>query len=310
MYKKLPLLLISSIVMLLSVFFSAHFYESDESLTSPLVGKEKIFGLNQWFPQQVLGIESNDLKITAKSALFIDVKSGEVLYSKNPQDRLPIASLVKVMTSVIALENRGLDEYVVVSERAASMEPDKMLLIAGEKLAIRELLYGLFLVSANDGAEVLAETVTGNREEFVKLMNNKAQFLGMKDTLFVNPTGLDEKSGNSYSTAYDLAVLTRYAIKTHPVLVEISQTPSVLWPKTENRQDYEMYSGINLLTSYKGVVGLKTGYTPNAGLTLITLAKRGEYEVIGVLLDSGNRRDEAKLLLDYSFKKLDPSQEN
>ncbi|MBI2040086.1 D-alanyl-D-alanine carboxypeptidase [Candidatus Microgenomates bacterium] len=274
-------------------------------LVSPLLKNEKVLSVNQWFPRQVLGIQTNAPQISAKSALFIESRGGQILFEKNAKEKLPVASLVKVMTALIALEHKKLDDQFVVSQAAAEMEPDKMILIAGERLTLKELLYGIFLISANDAAEVLAEQTTENREEFVELMNSKAKQLGMKDTYFKNPTGLDEDSNNSYSTAYDLAILTRYLIRTYPEVVEISANPHIYLPQSQDHQDYDMYSGINLLSTYDGVVGFKTGYTPAAGLTLITLARKDGYEVIGVLLGSESRRDEAKLLLDYSFGKVD-----
>lgn len=276
---------------------------NESSLISPKADG-KVLGINLWLPKTESTQNNDDLEISAKSALFIETKKGELLYEKNAHKKLPIASLVKVMAVLIALEHKGMDDKYTVSEYAAGMEPDKMLLIAGEKLTLRELLYGVFLISANDASEVLAEGTTGNREQFIELMNIKAKQLGMNDTYFVNPTGLDEDSNNSYSTAYDMAILTRYLVRHFPEVVEISKTPHVYFPITEEHQDYDMYSGINLLTTYPGVVGFKTGFTPEAGLTLITLARRDGREIIGVLLGSESRRDEARELLDYSFKKL------
>lgn len=272
-------------------------------LASPLLKQENVLGMNLWLPQ-ILDSGENAPEIGAKAALFIDTKEVKTLYAKNIHERLPVASLVKVMTALIALEHKRMDDSFVVSERAANMEPDKMLLIAGEKLTLKEFLSGIFLVSANDAAEVLAEGTTGDRAEFIKLMNIKAKQLGLNNTYFANPTGLDEDSNNSYSTAYDLAILTRYLIKHYPEVVDISKTEHIYLPITETHQDYDMYSGINLLTTYPGVVGFKTGYTPEAGLTLITLARKNNHEVIGVLLGSGDRRDEAREILDYSFQKL------
>ena len=274
------------------------------SLISPVFKKDKVLGLNQWLPQILAGSQANNIQISSKAALFLETKNGQVLYSKNAKEKLPIASLVKVMAATVALEHKNIDDQFVVSQRAAEMEPDKMLLITQEQLTLKELLYGLFLISANDAAEVLAEGTTGDRNEFIKLMNDQAKQLGMVDSFFANPTGLDEDTGNSYSTAYDMAILTRYLIRHYPQVVEISKTEHIYLPITENHQDYDMYSGINLLTSYPGVVGFKTGFTPEAGLTLITLARINGYEVIGVLLGSGNRRDEARELLNYSFNKL------
>lgn len=267
---------------------------------SPLPAGESVLGVNQWRPSPVQVIDSAP-SITAKAVLFLDTHSGQAFFAKNPNQRLPVASLVKVMTVLIALESKNLNDTYIVSPRAAEMEPDKMLLIAGEKLTLKELLYGIFLISANDAAEVLVEGTTASREEFIKLMNSKALQLGMKNSFFVNPTGLDEDGQSSYSTAYDLAILTRYLIKHYPEVVDISSKYHIYLPMTENHQDYDMYSGINLLTTYPGAVGLKTGYTPEAGMTLITLARRGDREVLGVLLGSESRRDEAKSLLDLIF---------
>lgn len=273
-------------------------------LISPNIKQEKALALNQWFPSQVLGVQENAPKISAKGAIFIETESGMILYSKNIHQKLPIASLVKVMTALIALEHKKMDDTFLVSKRASEMEPDEMILLPEELLTLKELLYGIFLISANDAAEVLAEGTIGSREEFIKLMNIKGQQLGMKNTFFANPTGLDEDLQNSYSTAYDLTVLTRFLIRNYPQVVDISESEHIYLPITEHHQDYDMYSGINLLTTYPGVVGFKTGFTPEAGLTLITLARKDGHEVIGVLLGSGSRRDEARELLDYSFRKL------
>ncbi len=260
---------------------------------------------NLWFPEIKAGSnEDGAPEITAKAAYFVDTQSGKVLYQKNPHEKLPIASLTKIMTVIVTLENKKFDDVVNISDHAASMEPDHMLLIAGEKLTVKELLYGIFLVSANDAAEALAETSTSGRDDFISQMNATAKRLGMNDTLFINPSGLEEDNRDQHSTAYDVALMSRYAIKHFPGVVDISKTYHIVLPKTSTHQDYEMYSGINLLTTYSGVVGFKTGYTPEAGLTLVTLARVGGHEVLGVILGSENRREEARKLLDYSFSHL------
>ncbi len=301
--KKSYLLLILTAVFLLSIFLK-NSPSKEAKLISPSLEGGKALGINVWLPSQVSASFDDAPEVSAKSAFFINTKTGQVLFAKDPHQRLPIASLVKVMTVLIALEHKNMDDQYLISQYAAEVEPDKMLLIAGEKLTLKELLGGIFLVSANDGAEAIAEGTVGSREEFIKLMNDKAKQLDMRDTYFANPTGLDEDSNNSYSTTYDLAILTRYLIKHYPQVVDISQTEHIYLPQSETHQDYDMYSGINLLTTYPGVVGFKTGFTPEAGLTLITLARKNGHEVLGVLLGSGDRRDEAKELLDYSFSKL------
>lgn len=302
--RKIALISFSIILIFLTIIVTKYCSNTDKNLISPLINKENVLGVNLWLPNLSSENKTEGPQISAKAAFFIEAQTGQILYEKNSKTKLPIASLAKIMSVLIALEQRGLDEQFVVSERAANMEPDKMLLIAGEKLSLKEFLYGIFLVSANDAAEVLAENITASRGDFINLMNIKAKQLGMKDSHFVNPTGLDEDTDNTYSTAYDLAILTRHLIRQFPEIIEISKTEHIVLPKTETHQDYDMYSGINLLTTYPGVVGFKTGYTPNAGYTLITLAYKNNHEVIGVLLDSGYRRDEARELLDYSFKKI------
>lgn len=262
--------------------------------------------VNLWFPQANAseGEFKNAPIITATAAYFVELNSGKVLYAKNSSRRLPVASLTKIMTAIVTLENKKLADVITISEHASKMEPDHMQLIAGERLSVNELLDGVFLVSANDAAEALAETTFNSREKFIQQMNEKARQLAMYDTVFINPTGLEEDDGQQYSTAYDIALMSRYAIKNFPTLLNISSSPSIFLPKTDTHQDYDLNSGINLLTTYPGVMGFKTGYTPEAGLTLVTYAKRGGYEVVGVLLNSESRRDDAKVLLDYSFKKL------
>ncbi|MDP3758409.1 MAG: serine hydrolase, partial [Candidatus Daviesbacteria bacterium] len=253
--KKLTVLTTILMIFISVVIIYIPFSKKQVQLISPLIKQENILGINQWFPKSPEEAGVGGPKIGAKSSLFIDSKNGQVLFSKNPNKKLPIASLVKVMTVLVALEHKSMDDKFLVSQQASDMEPDKMLLIAGEKLTLRELLDGIFLISANDAAEVLAEGTTGDRNAFIKLMNDKAKQLGMKDTFYINPTGLDEDSNNSYSTVYDLAILTRYLIRRYPEVVEISSTEHIYLPQTPEHQDYDMYSGINLLTTYPGVVG-------------------------------------------------------
>lgn len=286
-----------------SLFIYTNYFLSRGPLVSPLVKSNQV-AVNLWFPKAQAYSGEDAPLIGAKAAYFIETNTGQVLYQKNSNQRLPVASLIKIMTALVAVENKKLDDQVVVSLQAASMEPDHMLLIPGEKLTLEELLYGVFLVSANDAAEAIAETTYGNRAEFITRMNQKAAQIGMKDTMFINPTGLEENNQPHYSTAFDVALMGRYAAKHFPFLVNISSTPHIFFPQTSTHQDYDLYSGINLLTTYPGVVGLKTGYTPEAGLTLVTLARHSGHEVLGVVLGSNDRRAEAKMLLDYSFKKL------
>ncbi len=321
MLKILFALILSLLVVSGSAFI--YFKLNNPFLVSPVLGVSNIrIAENLWFPKESTTSAAVDkdakLEVTARAAYFVETQTGEVLYEKNIHEKLRIASLTKIMTAIITLEKRDLDEVIDISDRAANMEPDKMLLRGGEKMRVRDLLSGIFLVSANDAAEALAEETTGNREEFINIMNSKAVQLGMTNTLFINPSGLEEddpgQTGelkSQYSSAYDVLIMSRYLIKRYPEVIDISREPHIFIPATDTHQDYDLYSGINLLTTYPGVVGLKTGFTPEAGLTLVTVARKGNNEqgsssneVIGVLLGSTNRRDDAKALLDYSFKKL------
>ena len=305
-YQALAVIL--SFVIFIAVGFLVYKSYGKTSLVSPVLGisKDRLAD-NIWFPLES-DFTNEEFKlapeVTSRAAFFIETNSGKVLYEKNAHEKFHIASLMKIMTTIVALEGKTMDDTFDVSSRASDMEPDKMFLIAGERMTLRELLQGIFLISANDAAEVIAEGTTGRREEFINLMNSKAAQLGMNNTFFANPTGLEEDNITQFSTSYDTALMSRYLIKKWPEIVGITSNPHIFIDRTDNHQDYDMYSGINLLTTYPGVIGLKTGYTPEAGLTLVTLARIGNNEVLGVLLGAVNRRDDAKALLDYSFKKL------
>ncbi len=302
---KKELVTVSCLIVLSAlVYWATAITPTTSGLVSPDSQLGKISS-NIWFPKiSTTFAQEADLKLTAKAAYIVDADSGEVLYEKNAKERYPIASLTKIMTVIVALEHKDWDDWYSVSAHAAGMEPDHMMLIEGEKLRLRELLDGIFMVSANDAAEAIAEGTTGNRQQFIDLMNKKSLFLGMKDTLFINPSGLQEDDQQQFSTAYDVALMSRYAIKKFPQLLDISSQTEIYLPVTETHQDYTLPTGINLVSTYPGVVGFKTGYTPEAGLTLVTVAKRQGHTVVGVLLGSESRRDDARALLDQAFHKL------
>jgi D-alanyl-D-alanine carboxypeptidase len=283
------------------------FQITPQVLVNPMLATSQLkMADNVWFPKEVKGattIASLE-DITAEAAFFVDTSSGEILFEKNSEQRYPIASLTKIMTAIVALEKMPLDREINISDYAAGMEPDKMFLKAGDKLTVKELIQGLFLVSANDAAEALAESTTGRRAEFLQMMNSKAKNLGMDNTYFINPSGLQEDGMKQYSTAKDVALMSHYAIHNFPFLVDITKEPRIYIAENDQHGPYDLFSGINLVTTYDGVLGFKTGYTPEAGLTLVTLARRDGKEVLGILLGCTNRRDDAKRLLDYSFQKL------
>lgn len=284
--------------------------DKDASIVSPIPDFLTIFlnkqvsTLNLWLPSLEDKIIETFIKpdITATSALIYDIDTKKVLYEKNPKDKVPMASLTKIMTAIIALENKKENNRYIVSPKDLVGE-NTMGLEAGEILSLEELLYGLMLHSGNDAAETLANNYPLGRNAFLKAMNEKAKALGLSDTNFSNPTGL-EGDGKQYTTTYDLVVITRYALINFPLFAKVVSTFEYSIPKTSTHKTYFLQNETNLLTSYPGVKGVKDGYTPEAGLCLVTYLDYKGHKLIGVILGSQNRREEMKELLDYSLKSI------
>lgn len=266
-----------------------------------LLSNKQVSSLDLWLPS-LRADEPIKPLIAAKSALLYDLSTQKTLYALAPIHRLPMASLTKIMTAIIALENPKLgDQYVVPKE--ALVGEDSMGLNSGEILSQEDLLYGLLLPSGNDAAEVFAYNYPGGRTAFIQAMNDKAQSLGLKNTHFTNPSGL-QGDGEQYTTVYDLVVMTRYALEHFPKFAAIVATTEHSIPQTKAHKTFYLTNETNLLTTYPGVKGVKTGYTPEAELCLVTYLEYKGHKIIGVLLGSNNRRKEMKDLLDYSLTSL------
>lgn len=246
-------------------------------------------------------LPSTDTTLTAKSALIYDIDSKQVLFSKNPAEKLPMASLTKIMTAIVGLEYKRDDDTYLV-DREALVGEDSMGLISGEKLSLNDLLYGLLLPSGNDAAEVISRNFPYGRDAFVEMMNKRAAQIGAVNTRFSNPSGL-QGDGAQYTTAEDLVKITYYALTNFPEFGTVVQSTNHTIPQTSTHQAYSLINETNLLTSYPGVKGVKTGFTPEAGLCLVTYIEYGNKRLIGILLGSENRRAEMKNLLDLSLKK-------
>jgi serine-type D-Ala-D-Ala carboxypeptidase (penicillin-binding protein 5/6) len=234
--------------------------------------------------------------INALAAVVIEASSGRVLYSKNAAVKRSIASTTKIMTAIVALENGNLNDTVTISKRAADIGGSTLGMREGQEFTLKELLYAMLMISANDAAIAVAEHIGDTAEGFAEMMNAKARSIGAADSNFVTPHGLDVS--DQYSTAYDMAIITRYALQ-NPVFAKIVATTD------SSITGFSLYNTNELLGAYQGVDGVKTGYTGKAGRCLITTAQRGGMRVISVVFGSPTRSARAnatKSLLDYSFE--------
>lgn len=254
-----------------------------------------------WKIESIEGeVGTDQLQISGKAGLIVDNISGKVLYKAGNGEKRPIASLVKIMTALVLLEHKSLDEKVFVSEKAASVGENSMGISSGEVYSLRELFYGMLLNSGNDAATAIAEGVAGDINTFVEWMNIKAEELGLANSYFADPSGLDD---SSFSTAEDLAVLAHYALQ-YEEFREAVRTVEKELPYSDSHKYIPLYNQTNLLTTYPGVAGVKTGYTEEAGLCLVTYAVNDGVELIGVVLNSIDRKGDMILMLDEGFSKL------
>ena len=235
---------------------------------------------------------------SARSSIVIDYDSGRILYEKNPNKKMLVASTTKIMTCIIALENAKLSKEIKVGNEVAKIYGTNIYVEIGEKITVEDLLYGLMLRSGNDAAVVLANNIFNSEEEFVKKMNEKAKEIGMKNTYFENPHGLDDDTKN-YSTAYDMALLAKYAFK-NKVYRKIVSTKK--YNTKSNLKSYEWYNRMSLINDYKYCVGGKNGYTPKAGKTLVSYASKNNMNLIAVTLDDSDCYANHKKLYENIFK--------
>ena len=231
------------------------------------------------FKISVMAKETNSI---AKGMVVIEGNSGDVLYSKNENLELPMASTTKIVTAIVAIENSSdLDEKFVVSEKAIGIEGTSIYLKSGEKLSLRELLYGLILASGNDCAIAIAEHIAG-LDNFVVLMNEFASNLGLKHTNFKNPHGLDEDG--HYTSAYGLSIMTAYALK-NPIFREIVSTERMVIEKNDLYQARYLKHKNRLLFTDENCIGVKTGFTDNAGRCLVNAHEENGLQIISVVLN-------------------------
>ncbi|MFC1700330.1 D-alanyl-D-alanine carboxypeptidase family protein [Patescibacteria group bacterium] len=276
---------------------------AEERYYSTYLTSEDIF--SDWEPHKSEKA-GNGPEIVGESGVLVDISSGEIIFEKNAYEQRPVASLVKIMTAVVALEHKNLDEEIIISKEAAEVGENVMGVSEGEVYTLEELLYGLMLNSGNDAAYAIAEGVAGDLDTFKKWMNLKAKELNLHDSYFGCPSGLHD---GTYSTAVDLVKLSRYAMK-NETFREIVNTYELEFPYSEKHNYIYLWNQTNLLTTYPGVGGIKTGYTEEAGLCLVTYAENEGKELTGVVLNSFDRKGDMILMLDFGFQFLGVSIEH
>ncbi len=245
--------------------------------------------------------ERDTVEIFAGGVMLMDACTHKVLYAKNAHEKLPMASTTKIMTAILAIETGKLDALVTVPKEAYGVEGSSMYLRLGEKISLRDLVYGLMLVSGNDAAIAIAINVGGSIAGFAALMNEKAKELGAHNTHFVTPNGLHDVE--HYTTAYDLALIASYAMQNETFREIVGTT----YYRTVTGEVTRTVKNKNkILWEYEGGNGVKTGYTMAAGKCLVFSAERNGVELVGVVLNCPDMFPAAKRLLDYGFETYKP----
>ena len=263
------------------------------------------------FPVCVFANDNNkdNLIPGAVSGLLMDADSGKIIFEKDKNKRVAVASMTKMVAQIIVMENVKAkkikwDDVVTVSKNAADMGGSQIYIAEGEKITVEDLMKGISMASGNDATVAMAEYISGSENKFVELMNKKVKELGLKNTVFKNCTGLDEDG--HYSSAYDMAVIARELIVKHPDIFRFSSVyEDYLRENTDNK--FWLVNTNKLVRFYEGADGLKTGHTDNAGYCLAATAKKNNLRLIAIVLGEGNattRNNETMELLDYGYKNL------
>lgn len=243
--------------------------------------------------------EASAYNISAKSAVVINGDTGEILYSHNPDERLPMASTTKIMTALLLCERGGdLTTEIVTTSEMVTVEGSSMGLQVGDTVSYRDLLYGMMLASGNDAANTTAIALAGSVDDFVKLMNERAKSMRLKDTHFVTPSGLDAEG--HYTTAYELALMTREALSNEYFAeAAASQTARLCYGNPPYNRTLTNHN--KLLKMYDDIIGVKTGFTKKSGRCLVSASRKDGKFVIAVTLNDGNDWQDHRTLLDLGL---------
>ena len=254
--------------------------------------------------QRIENVSANYISTSsAKGMCVIEKESGRVLYSKNKDQKLPMASTTKVATAITAIENcDNLDEMIVVNERSVGVEGTSIYLREDEEIKVIDLLYGLMLRSGNDSATALAYHIGGSVDDFAKMMNETAKKAGANNSNFVNPHGLDDP--NHYTTAYDLAKITAYALN-NPIFAKIVSTKNYVIEETNKSEKRYLTNKNRLLSSLEGCCGVKTGFTSKAGRCLVSASKRNDCTIVCVVLNCGPMFEDSSALINSAFDEFE-----
>lgn len=250
--------------------------------------------------KQAVSVQTDEPKLNAKIGLVFDRASKNILYEKNGLKQVPMASTTKIMTSIVVLENADLTDVVTIDKKAAGTGGSRLGLKTNDKITVHDLLYGLMLKSGNDAAVALAIHVGKSVEGFAEMMNKTAKDMGLTDSHFITPHGLDAKG--HYTTAYELAYMADYALQ-NPKFKEIVSTKT--YTVTINNQPRVISNTNELLGSLDGVYGVKTGFTNGANRCLVTACKRGNIDIITVVLGADTKKirtTDSMKLIEYTYK--------
>ncbi len=241
--------------------------------------------------------------LSAQSAVVICADTGKIIFGKNEREPRPMASTTKIMTALLTLEAAQNEDFnVTITDKMVPVEGSSMYLRVGQVLPLSSLAKGMLTVSGNDAANSAAITLGGSVAGFVDLMNKKAKQIGMLDTYFETPSGLDK--GNHHSTAYDMALLGAYALENR-AFFDISSKKRVEVPFTEPNEIRTLYNENRMLKRYEGCIGVKTGFTKLAGRCLVSAAEKNNTRLVAVTLNAGDDWNDHEKLLDYGFSQVE-----
>lgn len=250
-------------------------------------------------------VSASNFSLDAKAYVLVDLDTGQILDEKNSDQKLPIASLTKVMSSVVALDLMDTGDVLAVSKTSTEVIPTRLGVVPGQQMSLGELLKAMLMTSANDAAEVVKQGVDSHygADIFIKSMNEKAKLLGLTNTRFANPQGFDDV--NNYSSANDLAVLSSYALNNYPFIARTAQNGYDFLPESSLHKQFDLPNWNGLIGVYPDTIGLKIGNTDDAGMTTIVASKRGGKHLLAVVLgahDIFDRDLSASQLLDEGYR--------